>query len=409
MRNDATINDVTLIVILGFPKKTKSGDYETARYKATGIGESAKERVTPLFGLVELYKPSHLIAVCTAEAKESYNLFLEEWRDSGLSPELQPLRMDIDLFTNCQTADSLLRKLAEITPTTQYTHLDVTFGPRSISVAALLCALVQKSAGQWNLTRMTYVNFEARPPSESSAPIPIEDITYYLALPALALGVEALKKRGDIAAFADGVKPFLQSGEKLADPHDLEIVVEAVSLLRTTSLLFGEAGKSLNNIIIALRKISENPLLSPILEDAEKILHGLQVGSNIHGDIAPKFSKLVRWYQHHNQPEKALLLASEALTFCVCKNYLKSDYPQKRNHQWMNATDYYREAKANHQKDHLTHELLQKTHNLWQTLHNMRSDYAHVSLTSKPSDSARVSIEEINRLLDEFHEVCKAL
>ncbi|MEQ8819026.1 MAG: TM1812 family CRISPR-associated protein [Sumerlaeia bacterium] len=403
------MTEETLICIPGKPR-TNAGEYETARYSAVGRGETADERATPLLALVELYRPAHLVVLCTPEALEAVELY-EQWAaEENLEPRPQVHPVSIEIGDGPAAIPTLLSTIAAVEPPTPDVHLDLTFGPRSVTILAMLSALVQAAAGRWSLRRLTYVNFEARPSQAPDAPVPIEDLTAYLALPALATAVTNLRERGDLAGFADAAAPFFDSDQTGLQEGDLAVVRDAVAFLRIRSLIDGSANGALGRIIGALRRREgANPMLAPLMADAEEVLAGLRRPKGAESASPPHFAAIVQWYRQHNQPDRALLLASEALTMLVCTRLLDYEYPQKLGGDFWKARDYYIAASSQARGDATRETLAGECYSLWEHMSKVRGDFAHASLTSKPSPHSTVSEDHVNPLLDRFGELCDRL
>jgi hypothetical protein len=277
--------------------------------------------------------------------------------------------------------------------------MDVTFGPRSVSISTLLTALVQLAAERWQLTRLTYVNFEARGRSEPSAPIQIEDLTTNLQLPNLATAVRQLKQRADVVGFLAAARPFLVGGAEGPQAKDLTTLGDAVEFLRMNSLLFGSASTALGRVVGALRRTgSAGALIAPLMQEAESILGGLrppagaEVGSPLH------LAALVRWYRHHGRPDRALLLANEALTYLVCRRLCKAPFPQRHpgsDGKHFQLYDYYALARDRSPE---RHTFIGHVETLREHLGPQRHRLAHADFGGYSPNQPK----ELAELLDDF-------
>ncbi|MDK2972616.1 MAG: CRISPR-associated (Cas) DxTHG family [Candidatus Sumerlaeota bacterium] len=399
----------TLICIPGSPRMA-GGEYQTARYAAAGRGEATDERVTPLLALVELYRPAHLVVLCTPEARKSVELYKEWAEGEAIEPRPALHVVDIALVPGEDSVPNLLAAIAAVDPPTPDVHLDLTFGPRSVTILAMLSALVQAAAGRWTLRRLTYVNFEARPSDAGDAPVSIEDLTAYLALPALATAVTNLRERGDLAGFARAAAPFFDAGRTGLQDGDLALVGDAVAFLRIRSLIDGSANAALGRIIGALRRRDgANPLLVPLMAEAERVLAGLRPPQGAEPGSPAHFAAIVEWYRRHGQPDRALLLASEALTLLVCTRLLGHEYPRQFANGYWSARDYYIAASSQAEGDDARTKFVGECYSLWESMRKVRGDFAHASLTSQENAARHVTRERVDRELATFAELCSRM
>jgi hypothetical protein len=405
----------TLVCIPGAPRKlpgsiSEKGDYEVARYCRADDGrQTADACATPLLALVELYRPAHLILLCTPEAEKSTLPLYEEWIAASEAitpgPELQVVSIEIE--PSKPLLDTLLAAIGQLKPPTRDVHLDLTFGPRSVTIMTLLTALVHQTAQNWEIRRLTYVNFEGR--REDSDPVTIDDLTSALALPALATAVTNLRERGDVVGFADAASRLLGPDALTTQQRQhLSTVGDAITFLNIPSLIEGRASNSLDQVLGALRTLARtNPLLAPLVETAERELAGLRRPGDLPAGSPRHFARLVAWYRDHGQPDLALLLATEALTLLVCEQLLEKRFPQKEgtDHWW--AARYYDEAKAlaDRRNDDGLRCFVGEAQTALAFLGQVRHQLAHAALGS-PADPG-VTADKVREALGRFERLCQ--
>lgn len=406
----------TLVCIPGAPRAAKGvvsekGEYETARYRRADDGsQTHDERATPLLALVELYRPAYLILLCTPEAEKTTLPIYREWIDAEpIEPRPTLHVVPLEMPTDDTFVPAVLDAIARIEPPTADIHLDLTFGPRSVTIPALLAALVQRAAGRWNIRRLTYVNFEAGTQGANGT-VPIEDLTACLALPDLVTAVRNLRERGDIVGFVTAASRML--GPDALQPATiahLNRVHDALGFLSIPSLIEGKAAKALDQVIGALRQLARsNPLLAPLVADAEQELAGLRPPTDQPNGSPLHLARLVEWFRDHNQPDRALLLATEALTLLVCERLLGKPYPQKNGKEYWRVADYYEKARdlAHNRGDEALKTFVGKAQTALEYLGNCRHQLAHASLGSPTKPS--VTADKVREALDRFLHLCRA-
>jgi hypothetical protein len=281
-------------------------------------------------------------------------------------------------------------------------HLDLTYGPRYIATLSLLTGLVLGSSRRGEqISRLTYANFE-----ESGAGLhpgddrvsPILDLTEYLLLPRFANAADLLLRRGELAEFLEvGAR---LAGADLTEPQRKRLVEfsEAVTFLRIRSLTDGAGGHALDQLLGALRGMGrEHALVQQFLPRIETSLGALRSLPGENPRAPSRLVRIVRWYHEHGQPDRALLLLSEALQLLACERILKREYPAgSREDHWSGAR-YFEEASEVAGSKVLAGEL----QSLWDTTRRVRGSLAHASLTDQ-GEGRRITRHEIGDLVARF-------
>jgi hypothetical protein len=356
-----------------------------------------------LLGLIELYQPAHLVALCTPEGSKTIDE-MREWFPVTEIPRPEITKIPLAFpEAGAGSVESVLATLAALDPPTKNVHLDVTFGPRHATVPALLAGLLNAAAGRWQINRLTYVNItnQEAPPSGSFL---IEDLTAYLQLPALAAGVANLRGHGDLIGFVRAARPLLATLQgRQPWEQNLDRVAEHVDRLRIGALTGSDGINALNATIGGLRSQAEHtPLVRPFLLEAADTLDALRPPKDAKPASPRHFARLVAWYRDHGSPERALLLATEALTFLVCKELLRSDFPRRDQEgtPWAAATYFasnpnYTEAQRN---------LVGAASYLRQQMAPFRNEFAHANLGNAAPRQSSVTLAE---LLQRFIALCE--
>jgi hypothetical protein len=385
----------TLVYIPGNPS---GGEYDLAKYAADpSRGEVVGPYRSPLLGLISLYRPARVVALCTPEAMATVVKTKTEAEDHGIAlPEIICHSLKLAPGEG-EGATSLINQLAAVPMPDGPIHLDVTFGARSIMLPTLLMALVQLAAERWNLVRLTYVNLINRPPG-GNQPVGVEDLSIYLHLPQLAMAVRELQTRAEIVPLIHAIHPFLrkEDGEQ-PTVADLKIFSDAVEYLQGPSLMKGEARQSLDRILRVLNHgEKEGPLVGPLLQTARDVLLGLRCPAGQRFGSPSHVAAVVRWYRSHGRPERALVLATECISWLVCTLILNLPYPSKGpDNNFYGAEDYLNLALKEHpQWSPLLSDLLE----LRRKLAPRRHRFAHAAFGNHRGDT----IESNDQLLDQF-------
>lgn len=381
--------------------------YLPARY-CSEDGRETPEYQVPLTALVHLYQPTEVIALCTEEVMEAFELFQMELGEHKEIARPQQITAEKILIPRDRTGlNTIMEAIFKHVQSGDEIHLDVTFGLRAISYAAFFAAWLTESLREARIVRLTYVNYEASVATSDAAPRQIMDLTDFLHLPRLAFAADQFRRQGDIAGLAEALCAY--------DPQALQMekarqIQERIETIRTRRIASKNTGIPLiKGLINSLQqRANEIPLLRPIAEEVSKELKALLPPENFNATSPAGIARLVQWYIAHNHPVHAVLLMDEALAFLCCTFVLRhADYPRKHgkcgNEYWKHD-EYLVAAQERLRAGTPPREMLADDLERFNNgIREKRNSLAHVGLGA---DQVTISMEDVNALGKMFADLC---
>lgn len=284
----------------------KSSGYDSqTEYFASGVAVGSF--AIPATAVAVHYRPKRTLCFCTPDVDDTFDLLTEEFCEHSLPP---PEKFPVSVPHDHQGIDALLATLIDVLPGGADLHLEAAFGLRPLTLLMLLTADYLRHAKDIQLSRLTYVNFEA---ARETGRTEIVDLTPYLHLSRLAGAAASLERHGDLIGIAEAVEECYPGAIGGNAANDMRNTQDKLLLLRTRHIASKSTGMAVLEGIKRIfgERASVYPALSPLSSRVAATLDPI-ITSSAEGTLAPKaLAGLAKWYLDHNQPALALLLIVE--------------------------------------------------------------------------------------------------
>ena len=286
-------NRFKLITAIGAPRRE---GYDKSRYYYDGKTSGFYQ--IPITALVEFFRPTEVVVLCTKKASKSYEFLKEDLNQLPAtiqSPHLKNVAISIP--QNEEGINSVINAMIQNIKEDEVIHLDVTFGLRAIPFLSFLVSefLSLKKA---SIEKLTYINFEAPGVDEKGEKLPprIMDITEYLKIPRLLHAGRALDRSGDIKFLVEELKsayPKALDDVAIQQAAEIQEIIQMVSIPRVLDHKRGQ--KLLSGVLSSFQdKNGLTPLIKPISGLVNNTLSPLMREEKKY--TPTQMVNLVKWY-----------------------------------------------------------------------------------------------------------------